>query len=300
MVTAILTLAVVWCLFYGRISPAALIPLCAGLGAALFLLGRHKHSRFLAIDIFAQISRLNRVNSALKFWTGLALMVVCISSRSPVTGVFLSAAMLVLTVCAGGVRLHDYIQMLALPVSFLMLGGLALLFEINAPGHGVLSFNLFGLWLSISAEAQIRTALVIARALGAVSCLYAVSLSTPMSEIISVLRRAKCPNVLTTLMYLIYRYIFILLNLYHTMKDAAKSRLGHIDYRTSVRTTGNLYANLLACSYHRAAGNFDAMESRCFDTEIRFLESEKKLTAAHTAAAVGFCAAALAVFFLFW
>ncbi len=108
-----------------------------------------------------------------------------------------------------------------------------------------------------------------------------------MSELIGVLRRARCPDVLIGLMYLIYRYIFVLLSMYHTMRSAAKSRLGYVDYRTSIRTTGNLYSNLLARSYRHANRNFDAMESRCFDTEIRFLESEKKVTVVHAATAIG-------------
>lgn len=300
MITAILTMAVVWCLFYGRIPSAALIPLCLGLGVALSRLGRHGHTQFLTIDVLAQTSRLNKVNPSLKFWTILALMVLCVSARSPVVGIFLTAAMLILTVLIGGLALHNYVHLLLLPVSFLMISGLALLFEVTPQRTGVLGIHVFGFWLCVSAGAQANTALVMARAMGAVSCLYLLSLTTPVSELIGVLRRARCPDVLIELMYLIYRYIFILLSMYHTMKDAAASRLGFVDFRASVRTTGNLYSNLLSRSYRLANKNFDAMESRCYSTGIRFLENREKVTGIQAAAAIGITVFTLSLSILLW
>ena len=76
--------------------------------------------------------------------------------------------------------------------------------------------------------AQVRTMLVMARALGAVSALYLLSLSTPMPEIIGVLRKMRCPDVVTELMYLIYRYIFLLFHMHDAMKNSAMSRLGYL------------------------------------------------------------------------
>ncbi|GHU60334.1 hypothetical protein FACS1894171_1400 [Clostridia bacterium] len=295
MITAILTMVIAWCLFYGRIPLEALVPLCLGLGIVLFVLGRHKHTQFFTIDVLAQASRLNRINPDLKFWTVLALIGVCVASPSPIVGVTLTVVMAVLTVWVGNLKPHDYVCLLALPVSFLMLSGLALLFEINTQSYGVISIPVFGFWLNVSPESQIRATLVMSRSLGAVSCLYLLSLTTPMSELIGVLRRIRCPDVLVELMYLIYRYIFMLLSMYYTMRGAAESRLGHANYRTSVRTTGQLYSNLLARSYQQAHKNFDAMESRCFDKEIRFLETKKRIYTAHAVAAAGLAALALSL-----
>ena len=280
-------MVVVWCLFYGRVPAVALFPLCAGFGTILALPGRHR-TRFPTTDRAALASRLSRVNPSLKLWTALVLTVLCIEARSYFVGVFLAAAALVIVVFAGGLRLRDYVYFMALPVSFLMISALALLFEITAQYAGGFGFPLFGFWLCVTPEAQIRATHVIARALGAVSCLYMLSLTTPMSVLIGAIRLTRCPEVFIELMYLTYRYMFTLITMYHTMRDAAKSRLGYVDYRTSLRTTGNLYTNLLGRSYRYANMNFDAMESRCFDTGIRFLENREKVTGLQTAAAVGF------------
>ncbi|MCL2504305.1 MAG: cobalt ECF transporter T component CbiQ [Coriobacteriia bacterium] len=291
--TAALIMTVVWCLLYGRVPSVALALACAVLGVAFSLLGRHRHRPFVLVDVLAQSSRLNRVSPSLKLWVVLVLMALCVSASNLVVGVFLAVVALILIVPVGGLRLRDYLHLLALPVSFLMINGLALLFELTAQRTGVLGIHVLGSWFCVSAEAQSHAALVMARALGAVSCLYLLSLTTPMSEVIGTLRRVRCPGILIDLMYLTYRYIFILLLMFYTMRDAAASRLGFVDYQTSIRTTGHLYADLLLRSYRQAYRNFDAMESRCYGTGIRFLENRREMAGGHVATAVGITAITL-------
>ncbi|MDR3238533.1 MAG: cobalt ECF transporter T component CbiQ [Clostridiales bacterium] len=278
-------------MLYGRVPWLLLAALCLG-AAVLITLGRHRNTRFLTIDVLAQVSRLNRVSADLKFWTAIALTAVCASARSPATGVFLTVLMFLLIVCVGGLNPRDYLRLLALPASFLALSGLAMLFEISAQGVGIIRVPFFGTWLCVTEEARNRAVIVTTRAFGAIGCLYMLSLTTPTPDLIGVLRRTHCPDVLIDLMYLIYRDIFLMLSMYRAMRDAAKSRLGYVNYPTQVRTMGNLYANLLACGYQKAKRNFDAMESRCFDAGVRFLErgttaKAPARAAAHTAAAIG-------------
>ena len=92
-----------------------------------------------------------------------------------------------------------------------------------------------------------------------------------------VLRRLHVPKVVIELAVLIYRYLFVLLSVYGNMNHAAASRLGYDGVRRSIRTTGQVYGNLLASSLRRAGAYLDAMESRCYDGEIRFLEEHKPL-----------------------
>ena len=279
--SAILAFAVTWSMFYGRVPQPYLLLICVLLGVSIALAGRHKHSNVTSIDMISQTSRLKNVNPMFKFATLLALMIICIASTSALPGLFLLAAMLVLAVPVGGLALHKYITILALPFTFLLIGGLALLFEVYPEPTGVLNINVFGYWLCVTEATQIRTALIVSRALGAVSCLCLLNITTPMPDIIGVLRRVRCPELIIDLMYLIYRYIFILLSMHHEMRDAAKSRLGFRDYRSSLRATANIYSNLLARSYQFAGRNFDAMESRCYGTGIRFLERRISFSSAH-------------------
>ena len=287
IVTAILTASVVWLLFYGTIAALPLGLICAASGVVLAALGHHSHEGVLSIDIIASRSRLCGVNPTLKVWGCVLLLLFCVAADSVPVGVGLALAMLLLTVLAGGLPLHDYLALLALPAAFLLVSGLALLFSWEKAPAGIINLPLLGGWLSVTAAAQARTLLIMAKALGAVSCLYLLSLSTPMTDIINVLRRARVPAVVVELMYLIYRYIFILLNMHRTMRDAAERRLGYDSYRQGLRTTGQIYGNLLALSFRKAGACFDAMESRCYEGEIRFLEKAKPLRPLHILTACG-------------
>ncbi|MCF2616180.1 cobalt ECF transporter T component CbiQ [Oscillibacter valericigenes] len=274
---AVLAGFVLFSLFVGTLPTAAALALCVLAGGALAVFGHHSHGGVLVIDVYARRSRYFAWSPALKTGGCVLLLVLCVASPSPWVPLALALIMAFLTVW-GGIRFHDYLALLSLPAAFLLLSGLALLWDYVPVMDGVAAIPLWNGWLVVTAAAQVRARLVMARALGAMSCLYFLSLSTTMPEILSVLRRAHVPSVMTELAVLIYRYLFVLLSAYETMQDAAASRLGYSTFARSIRTTGAVYGNLLAASFRRAGACFDAMESRCYDGEIRFLEREKPVT----------------------
>lgn len=278
MIVAVLAGFVIFSLCVGTLPASAAVLLSTAVGGVLLLFGRHRHDGVLVIDIYARRSRFFRWSPALKTAGCILLLFLCVASPSPWVPLALALVLALLTVWGGGIPLHDYLALLGLPASFLLLSGLALLWDFTPVMEGVASIPIGNGWLVVTAAAQARAGLVMARALGAVSCLYFLSLSTTMPEILSVLRRAHVPAVITELAVLIYRYLFVLLSAFRAMKDAAASRLGYSGAARSIRTTGAVYGNLLAASFRRAGACFDAMESRCYHGGIRFLEQEKPVT----------------------
>lgn len=279
VITAILTVFVVWSLLAGSITTPW--PLVFGiiLGICLFFFGRHKHdSEVLIMDVIARKSRFFNVNPDLKVWSCILLLILCVLSSSPYPGLCLFLLMSVFVIL-GGVRLSDYLSLLSLPAVFLLLSAVAILWVYTAKdlSGAVVKISFLDGYLVITETAQLTAKLVISRALGAVSCLYFLSLSTPLPEIIAVLRRVKVPSAITDLAILIYRYIFIMLSAYHSMKNSAANRLGYSSLPKSLRTTGFVYGNLLSRSFRRANACFDAMESRCYHNSICFLEHKKAL-----------------------
>ena len=96
---------------------------------------------------------------------------------------------------------------------------------------------------------------------------------TPMA----VLHKIHCPSLFTELMHMIYRYIFILLEVQHNMQISAEARLGFCDFRTSCYSFGQIAANLFIVALKKANAYYDAMEARCYDGTLCFLEEKKKL-----------------------
>jgi cobalt/nickel transport system permease protein len=130
---------------------------------------------------------------------------------------------------------------------------------------------------------------LILKAYGAVSALEMMALSTPSSEIISVLRKAHVPKIFVEMMSMIYRYIFLLFDVHSNMRNSAKSRLGYCNLKTSYYTFGSIISNMLVVSLKKANASYDAMEARCYDGEIKFLEEDKELSRVHVAAGALFC-----------
>jgi cobalt/nickel transport system permease protein len=203
--------------------------------------------------------------------------------------------MCAIAVFAAKLRLREYVYVLALPVSFLLMGATALLFDISATASGVINIKAFNWWLVVSSHSQAATAVAASRALGAVSAIALLSATTPMQDIIAALQKLKCPSAIIDLMYLTYRYIFILQALNRDMQAAATSRLGFSGYKASIRSTAKIYAGLLARSYHNASINFDAMESRCFESGIAFLDRGGRATIAQGLAMASLIAIALGI-----
>ncbi len=278
MVTSILTGLVLWWLFFGTIPSPALLAFSICMSLVFLRIGHHEHDNVFTIDRLARRSAFYSVNPTLKVWSSVILLILCIAAQTPWMPLIMTLVLCVLTVWIGRISWHDYLSKFSFPAVFLLLSAIALLWSFVPQPGGCIDIPCFGGYLSVLPEAQQAARLLLARALGAVSCLYFLSLSTPMPEIITVLRNAKVPSVITDLAILIYRYIFLLFDTYHKMCNAAESRLGFCGLRKSLRTTGQLYALLLSNSFHKASACFDAMESRCYHSEIRFLTQKKPIT----------------------
>lgn len=280
-------------IFYGKISIALLAALTGFpvLGFALFAKGHaHSHGGFVSIDVFAQGSRLSGVNPGLKVLFSVGCALFCIGLSSVPVSAFLFVTMGMLTVLCGKIPLYRYILLLTIPLAFILLGTVAILFEFSASPLGLLDIPVFGRYLCITAAGQAQALHVVCKAFGAVSCLYFLSLSTPMSQIITVLRKAKIPAVVAELMYLIYRYIFVMIETQNHMHTSASSRLGYNGVGASLKTMLKTSVNLFFLSFRRASDCFAAMESRCYDGKIEFLEDTAPLAAPEAIAAACYCA----------
>lgn len=280
ILSLLLTVVVSFLLLYGRIPTYLLVPLLLLIcivGIVIKKHHKHTHGSFLFIDVYAQRSKLNPWNAGLKFFFALACALICTAAQSVIVALFIFIGMSILTVFVGKTKPHVYFSLLILPASFIILSGLALLIEITPQPLGLLDMKIGQGYLSVTQSGQIAAFNIMIKAMGAVSCLYMLSLSTPIYHIINVLRKCKIPSVVIELMYLIYRYLFILLESHEHMVNAAAARLGYAKYSTALKTTLNGSMNLLFLSLRNASDMFSAMESRCYDGQIRFLIKPQKI-----------------------
>lgn len=240
--------------------------------------GHHDGSVF-SIDVMAYASGIGKWNPGFKVGLSVLMLLICVISNNLYVSVLVILMTAFITVVMGRISLHSYLDLMLVPLVFIFLGSVALLVNFSAeyyPARIVINCHYF--YIFITEQGMINTLFLWGKVFGAVSAMYMMSLSTPSTEIFSVLRRCHLPKLFIELMYMIYRYIFILLDTHTRMKNAAESRLGYVDFKTSLMTFGQTMGNLLIVSMKKANSYFDAMEARCYDGELCFLEEDKPLT----------------------
>ncbi len=261
--------------------------------------GHHSLHRHVSIDSYAYISGLKEWNTPYKVSFALLAILAVITADSPAVSIMTMAFMGGLSIGAGRIKPGDYFRLMLVPAAFIITGGIAVLIQVGTGAESLLRVPFFSTNLYITKESLGQSLGLFGKAFGAVSALYMLALSTPMGEIISTLGKVKVPSVILELMHLIYRYIFILLETNAGQKEAAQSRLGYCDMKTSFRTFGGELANLLILSMKKSGEYYDALESRGYEGNCLFWEEKKKLTKKQVFWGAAYVGAAVILIILF-
>lgn len=253
---------------------------------------KHNHIGANSIDYLAAKSRLNAVNPALKAACAVCALTICVASKSAITPAIILVSTSAITLFMGKTDFRAYFKLLLAPIAFIVVGGFVILIDFSKLPIGLINMPLFGSYVIITAQNISDAVLVCARAMGAISCLYALSLSTKANELISVLKSIHIPSIVIELMTLIYRYIFILMETQGRLSVAAQARLGNANTITKIKTICRTSTVLLALSFRKAGDSFDAMQSRGYTGELIFLEEKKSVRMAHVVFAATYVTAA--------
>lgn len=241
------------------------------------------------IDHYAYLSRLKNIDPGQKLLFTMGALLLCILFNTPWVSVSVLIIMAVFTVRFGGIPWSFFQRLMLLPVSFLIIGVLTILINLHkAPEGLLLAMPLGGQWLGISSASLALAGNLFLKALGATACLYALSLTTPMVALLSSLRRLGLPVLITDLMSLIYRFIFVLLETSAAIMTAQHARLGYGSAGAAYHSFGTMLTMLLVRALKRSDELYTALESRGYQGELAVLEEEYTRSNGFTAATVLF------------
>ena len=212
-------------------------------------------------------------------------LILCVGASDAVVGIFVALSMVLIMALPGKTPMDQITALLRIPLLFLCVSCVVILLEVVREPMGFWQIRLGSAWVCITKDSLHRAVTLFFQAMGAVCCLYFLSTTTPMSQLIEVLRRCHVPELVIELMYLIYRYLFVLLEVHRQLTVAATARLGYVGVRRSVSTAGRVSGTLLASSFQRSRACFDAMESRGYDGKLTFLSHAPRLRWEHLLAA---------------
>jgi cobalt/nickel transport system permease protein len=193
-----------------------------------------------------------------------------------------------LVVGAGRISLKAYVGYLLLPLIFLIVGIIGVIFTVTREPLNFLYHIQIGSWIIGMTKAGLDQGMVLfLRSYASVICLYFLALTTPMTDIIWVFKKLRIPAIITELMIMIYRFIFVLLETASMMYISQECRLGYRSYRNSYHSLGQLAANLFIKAFHRSQETFIALAARGYTGNLNVLEDEYQGSKRNVIAIVG-------------
>ena len=222
----------------------------------------------MLIEQSAYTNRWHLVSPAAKGTFCLSGMVAAYAASMPGAASGVALVLSAVTILGAGIPPMRYLRVAAPALLFLAVSALSLAVSLKiGDSVGDVSLQL--------ARAELhRAAHVCGRSLGALAALLFLAMTTPLSDIIALLRRCKVPEVLLDIMTLGYRTLFVLSEAVHDTLTAQSARLGYATVRISMRSLGGLVANLTIQIWQRSQALHMAAMARNNDGPLRFLEHE--------------------------
>ena len=227
------------------------------------------------LEYYSYNSKINSWNPHLKFWYSMVLIVLGIILSNIYISISIVFICGFITIFLGKISLKKYIDFFKVPTIFLLISVAVININFSKNITDFYYFNIGDLYIYTTDENIKKSCILFWRALSGVSSMYMLALSTPLNEIIYVIKKVRTPQIIIELMYLVYRFIFIMRDSYKSMRKSIESRLGFRDYRTSLLSFGKIISNILIVSLRKSNSFYDSMESRDYKGEIRFFIKEK-------------------------
>jgi cobalt/nickel transport system permease protein len=222
----------------------------------------------MLIERCAHGNRWRRVDPGAKGLFACCGLIAAFMAERPLVPCAMALAIACITVAGAGIRLRDYLRALLPPLFFLAVGSVTLAFSLHWAGEPV------RLHLHLERSQLPHIALVCGRSLNGLAALLFLSLTTPLTDTITLLRRLRTPEALLDIMVLCYRTLFVLAEAVRDTITAQSARLGYATVPLSLRSLGLLVANLSLQVWQRSRALHLAAQARNNDGPLCFLENE--------------------------
>jgi cobalt/nickel transport system permease protein len=223
------------------------------------------------LDDYAHSNALRGTDTRLKLLLGLAAILLCVSSMSPVAPLFIAVTMSLITLTVAKIPARFYSKLLLIPISFALLSAFVVAF-MHGTGDSLFAVSILCHNLAIRADGANLALLLIARTFGGMCSLFFIALTTPMIEIFSNLRSLKIPESIIELSMMIYRYIFVFLDQAAMIHSAQVMRLGDAGIKNTLNSFAMLSSVLFLRAWEQGERLIVAMDARCYDGRLDLME----------------------------
>ena len=225
------------------------------------------------IDSYAYNNGLAQTSPVTKIFFAISMLLLSAISFSPIIPITVFIITIVLILAVAQIPIRFYSKLLTYPIAF---AALSCIFIALFFGYGTALVEIPFPWFTwIIYNNGVTIAITtFFRVLGAVSAMFFLILTTSMTDLFISLRKIHVPKILVELGLLIYRYIFVFMEISSKMSIAQKLRLGQRGWMGRIRSTAMLAANLFIRTMEQGERTFVAMNARGYDGNIHVLEDQ--------------------------
>jgi len=212
------------------------------------------------------------VDPAQKAGLAALVMVLCLVSDKPTVGLAAVFGMCGLATFWAAIPLRVFCGVLVAEAAFLLMtvGGVAV--SIGAsPSVGTWAFAVGPCWVGTSPSSLALAWRLATRALGSAAAMNFLALTTPLGDLLEVMRGLRLPVLLIDLMTVVYRFVFTLMDSLVRMHTAQESRLGYASFQRGMVSAGLLAGGLFVDACRRTRRLQTALESRGCSRDLRVL-----------------------------
>lgn len=225
----------------------------------------------LLLDKLSYASSLRNLNPLYKLYLSVGVLVICVATRSIAVGLLSFLGMGSLTLFWSKTPFRHYCYLLRIPLVFIALTTLGYILEISLVPAGDVSIRIAWFYAGYFYSSIYKGIQIFVTAMGAISSMYFLSLTTPMLDFLVSLRKLHCSKLMIELMLLLYRFVFLIFEIVNAIHISQVCRLGNRNMKTSLKSMGQMLAMTLVRALRQSDHLYNAMESRGFDGEIRIL-----------------------------
>jgi cobalt/nickel transport system permease protein len=216
------------------------------------------------IDRNAQTNRWRRVPAIDKAAFALGMMIVSLCTPGWAVQGMIILIMLASLLFGAGVALRALLSCAAIPLGFIAASSLAQIVTLHfARGVPVLGLS----WNELVPVAHVAL-----RSFACVSALLWLALTTPLTDILQLLRRMGVGSEISDIALMMFRFIWLTLDCLDSGVQSQANRLGYSGYRRGLHSMGLLMAALLPRVLSRARRLEAGLAARGYQGELRFIQ----------------------------
>ncbi|MSU00678.1 cobalt ECF transporter T component CbiQ [Tissierella pigra] len=222
----------------------------------------------LLIDKYAYTNKIRCYSPQAKILLACGTIIISRIINNYYFDLLIIILMSVLIVGIAKIPCKAYFKMLLIPLSFLLVSIVAIVISVNDVNY-IYCFKLINSYIGITYESFNTGAKLFTTVLSSLTSVYFLILTTPIIDIIKVLKKLKVPSLFIELMVLIYRSIFIFIEEANNIHMAQTMKFGYENKRNSLKSISLLIRNLFLRIFIKHNEMNISLECKLYDGEFK-------------------------------